>query len=181
MEIGFTERFLRTPAGSHPSLRNAIAAHPKAWRTCPACKAKYCDVSKLANPIINSKGNDLRKTVSAAQRAGFCCIDCVSDHYSVTQDDASRIIASVLIALRPDFYELKQWRELRYQVLAKRGGKCECCGRSSKDGVVLHVDHIKPRKRFPHLALSFDNLQVLCADCNLGKGASDSTDWRGAA
>jgi hypothetical protein len=28
------------------------------------------------------------------------------------------------------------------------------------------------------LALKIDNLQVLCADCNCGKGNCDSTDWR---
>jgi 5-methylcytosine-specific restriction endonuclease McrA len=35
---------------------------------------------------------------------------------------------------------------------------------------VMHVDHIKPRRKYPHLALVFDNLQVLCHDCNHGKG-----------
>ena len=35
-----------------------------------------------------------------------------------------------------------------------------------------------PRKTHPHLALSLDNLQVLCEDCNCGKGSWDSTDWR---
>lgn len=31
---------------------------------------------------------------------------------------------------------------------------------------------------FPDLALSMDNLQVLCGDCNHGKGNWDVTDWR---
>jgi 5-methylcytosine-specific restriction endonuclease McrA len=42
----------------------------------------------------------------------------------------------------------------------------------------MHVDHIKPRSRFPHLELSLDNLQVLCAACNVGKGNRDEIDWR---
>lgn len=76
------------------------------------------------------------------------------------------------------FYETREWRELRYQALTLHGGKCQCCGRSASDGVVLHVDHVKPKSKFPELALSLNNLQVLCADCNLGKSNKDSTDWR---
>ena len=43
---------------------------------------------------------------------------------------------------------------------------------------MLNVDHIKPRFLFPDLALRLDNLQVLCGDCNEGKGNWDMTDWR---
>jgi 5-methylcytosine-specific restriction endonuclease McrA len=53
-----------------------------------------------------------------------------------------------------------------------------CCGASPKDGIRVHVDHIKPRRDFPELALTFDNLQVLCEVCNHGKGNWDQTDWR---
>lgn len=79
----------------------------------------------------------------------------------------------------PDrFYLCQLWRELRYLALRNCGGKCQCCGASASDGVQLHVDHIKPRSMFPELALKLENLQVLCADCNIGKGAWDITDWR---
>jgi 5-methylcytosine-specific restriction endonuclease McrA len=37
---------------------------------------------------------------------------------------------------------------------------------------------IKPRKTHPHLALSVSNCQILCSDCNKGKGNWDDTDWR---
>ena len=54
-----------------------------------------------------------------------------------------------------------------------------CCGRSKKEhGVVIHVDHIKPRSKFPELALEFDNLQILCDDCNIGKCNKYEDDWR---
>lgn len=43
----------------------------------------------------------------------------------------------------------------------------------------MHVDHIKPRSKYPELELEFTNLQILCADCNLGKRNHDSIDWRG--
>lgn len=76
------------------------------------------------------------------------------------------------------FYDTDAWRDLRYRALSRSNGKCELCGRSKHDGAVLHVDHIKPRSRFPELELHLDNLQVLCADCNLGKSNRSTRDWR---
>jgi 5-methylcytosine-specific restriction endonuclease McrA len=77
------------------------------------------------------------------------------------------------------FYMTEAWRALRYQVLRSSDGRCTLCGRSKpRHGVTLHVDHIKPRSHFPELELERSNLQVLCEDCNLGKGNSDMTDWR---
>lgn len=53
------------------------------------------------------------------------------------------------------------------------------CGKSTKEhGVVMHVDHIKPRSKHPELSLCFDNLQVLCEDCNIGKGNRYDEDYR---
>ena len=78
-----------------------------------------------------------------------------------------------------DFYDSREWRKLRYQVIRKYGGRCMACGRSKqKHGVTIHVDHIKPRSKYPHLALISENLQILCEDCNLGKSNLDETDWR---
>lgn len=76
------------------------------------------------------------------------------------------------------FYDSRPWQELRYKVLEKYGATCQCCGATRKNGVRIHVDHIKPRSRFPHLELDENNLQVLCEPCNLGKGAHSLTDWR---
>ena len=76
------------------------------------------------------------------------------------------------------FYASKEWQRLRYRVLSERGNKCECCGASPEDGAQLHVDHIKPRSRFPELALEKSNLQVLCKPCNMGKSNGYEDDWR---
>jgi 5-methylcytosine-specific restriction endonuclease McrA len=65
------------------------------------------------------------------------------------------------------------------EALKKNNGFCVCCGRGVSDGIKLNVDHIKPRKRHPELALDINNLQVLCNECNHGKGNWDETDWRG--
>jgi hypothetical protein len=79
------------------------------------------------------------------------------------------------------FLESYEWRRVRMVVLKRDGARCACCGATPTDGVRMHVDHIKPRKLFPELALDPANLQVLCEVCNHGKGNWDDTDWRGPA
>jgi 5-methylcytosine-specific restriction endonuclease McrA len=75
--------------------------------------------------------------------------------------------------MKSDFYNTQEWRELRWKVIQESKGCCYICGRNNKkDGVILHVDHIKPRSKFPELELVKSNLQILCEDCNLGKSAS---------
>lgn len=79
------------------------------------------------------------------------------------------------------FYRSYRWRSLRIDVLEsnrERYGavRCECC--LSGETERWHVDHICPRSTHPELALEPSNLQVLCADCNLGKGTRYLTDWR---
>lgn len=70
------------------------------------------------------------------------------------------------------------WKQLRRQVLQKYGHSCMCCGKSPSNFKLVHIDHIKPRKMYPELALHFDNLQVLCAQCNKAKGNKHTTDYR---
>lgn len=76
-----------------------------------------------------------------------------------------------------NFYCSDLWRSVRYQAFKRDGGRCCCCGSTAKDGVRMHVDHIKPRSRFPELQLELSNLQVLCEPCNRGKSNRDTTDW----
>lgn len=76
-----------------------------------------------------------------------------------------------------EFYQTDEWRRLRYQALIKLGRKCQCCG-AKPPAVILHVDHIKPRSKYPELELDLSNLQILCEDCNLGKSNLDDTDFR---
>jgi len=83
--------------------------------------------------------------------------------------------------LPENFTSTPEWRKLRFEVLKESNGQCCLCGRSAREhGVVLHVDHIKPKSLWPDLALAKSNLQVLCEDCNMGKGNRDDTDWRAA-
>lgn len=77
-----------------------------------------------------------------------------------------------------DFLKSYEWRKLRMEALKKYGAKCQCCGATPNDNVRMNVDHIKPRKIYPELALDINNLQILCEECNHGKGNWDQTDWR---
>jgi hypothetical protein len=79
-----------------------------------------------------------------------------------------------------EFLESFEWRKIRMHAIKKYGARCMCCGATPQTGAVMNVDHIKPRKIFPELALNIDNLQVLCHECNHGKGNWDMTDWRSA-
>ena len=79
------------------------------------------------------------------------------------------------------FYRSYRWRRLRIDALEdnrERYGAltCECC--LTTRTAQWHVDHVRPRAHYPELALEPANLQVLCADCNLGKGTRHTTDWR---
>ena len=76
------------------------------------------------------------------------------------------------------FLSTFEWKALRMQALLAHGAKCQCCGATPAGGAVMNVDHVKPRKYFPTLALELSNLQILCGDCNQGKGNWDETDWR---
>lgn len=74
-----------------------------------------------------------------------------------------------------EFYSSREWFRLRYRAFKLYGRKCCLCGVQNTE---LHVDHVKPRSKFPELELKIDNLQILCRACNLGKGATDSICWR---
>ena len=80
---------------------------------------------------------------------------------------------------KPSFYTTPEWRSLRVKVLEKYECRCMMCGRSPKlHGIVVHVDHIKPRSKYPRLELVFDNCQILCECCNMGKSNKYKTDFR---
>lgn len=76
------------------------------------------------------------------------------------------------------FADSEEWKKLQYQALMMYGKRCQCCGATRAHGIKIVVDHIKPRKKYPELALDFNNLQILCDVCSDGKGDWDETDWR---
>jgi 5-methylcytosine-specific restriction endonuclease McrA len=84
------------------------------------------------------------------------------------------LVAFACSASKEKFFSSNEWKKLRFNALQKYRNKCCSCGASSLSGTVLHVDHVKPRSIYPELAFDIKNLQVLCADCNLGKGVQST-------
>lgn len=66
------------------------------------------------------------------------------------------------------------WRAMRERVFALYGKRCQKCGSDDE----IQVDHIKPRSKFPDLALDIENLQVLCWPCNREKNFTVIADYR---
>jgi len=60
---------------------------------------------------------------------------------------------------------------LKVQVLMRDGAICRLCGSPPNTGAILHIDHVIPWSKGGETIL--ENLQVLCAECNLGKGNFD--------
>lgn len=79
-------------------------------------------------------------------------------------------------SMRTEFYQSREWKDIRVQAITIHGRQCQACGASPPD-VVIHVDHVKSLYLYWDLRLKIENLQVLCADCNYGKG-SDHIDFR---
>lgn len=90
------------------------------------------------------------------------------------------------VATKEEFYKSWDWRTLRMEALKEHGRACQCCGAepgmktAAGEPVRICVDHIKPLSKFWHLRLVKTNLQVLCDECNQGKGNWDQTDFRPA-
>lgn len=107
---------------------------------------------------------------------------CTPRQKKETEERATSLTDCLPRAASRDFLSSAAWRRLRMHVLIERGNRCECCGASPADGrTVINVDHIKPRRKYPELALTQSNLQVLCEACNHGKGNWNETDWRASS
>ncbi len=83
-------------------------------------------------------------------------------------DPTSQVKEKVKPQIRSRSPKKINWR-LRAMVLIRDNCICRMCGASpSKDhGVILHVDHIKPWSKGGETVT--ENLQTLCAVCNIGK------------
>ena len=66
-----------------------------------------------------------------------------------------------------EYERSKMNSSIRYDILKRDRFKCVICGRSAKDGVKLHVDHIIPVSKGGKT--EYSNLRTLCDACNFGK------------
>lgn len=140
-------------------------------------------VSKSAARAANRKANaderkakksEAREFVQKAQREGY---EKARKEWEAEGKTRSTRKSRTFV-MTDAFLSTYEWRVLRMKALTKYGAVCQCCGASRATGAVMNVDHIKPRRLFPHLALDLDNLQILCHECNHGKSNWDMTDWR---
>ncbi len=68
---------------------------------------------------------------------------------------------------KPDaFYTSPEWRELRIYVLRRDRWRCVLCGRAVHHKGMARVDHIRPRREAPELAMEATNLRTLCPTCD---------------
>lgn len=72
------------------------------------------------------------------------------------------------------FYASEEWKLLRSWVFKSYINNCFSCG-SNKN---LEVDHIRPISKFPHEALKYKNLQILCRQCNALKSNKSSRRFK---
>ena len=62
----------------------------------------------------------------------------------------------------------------KQEILERDGCKCVVCGRGTRDGVELHIDHIKPRNLGGRATI--ENGQTLCAQHNFIKKSFKQTE-----
>lgn len=62
-----------------------------------------------------------------------------------------------------NFYNSVEWHEVRYRAFGRDNFTCLHCG---KHGGKIEAHHIKPRLKFPELALKLGNLATLCRPCH---------------
>lgn len=73
------------------------------------------------------------------------------------------------------FYDSNEWQFLRKRTLKRYGCICMKCKSKNTE---MHVDHIKPRSKYPELERDENNLQVLCRGCNMIKSNKNEIDYR---
>lgn len=76
--------------------------------------------------------------------------------------------------LSNDFHKSKKWLKARIIIYKAIGKTCLKCN-SHKN---IHIDHIKPKSKYPRSSFDLMNLQPLCSKCNKLKSNKEIVDYR---
>jgi 5-methylcytosine-specific restriction endonuclease McrA len=88
-----------------------------------------------------------------------------------------KLLNYILTGQLMKFYKSKEWKQLRLEAMKRANYECGHCKRMGKvttrntinkygRKTKMDVNHIKPVRLYPHLALDLDNLEYLCVDCH---------------
>ena len=119
-----------------------------------------------------------------AAKSKFCSRECQLKGQSWTQERKDKIGKSNAkpkpSIAGPNHYYWKggSWNFVKTLARVRDNDTCQCTGACSwhltkkcgfKDSYIMHVDHIKPKKLFPELALDVNNLLTVCPNCHQHK------------
>ena len=80
------------------------------------------------------------------------------------------------------FYKSKAWKNCRESYMRQVGGLCEEClakGQYNPGEIVHHKIHLNPENiNNSEIALSFDNLQLLCRNCHAQQHTKNKKRFR---
>ena len=147
-----------------------------------AKRALFKGTSYEQEVVLNERRVSRRSKRKAAKKARAAAKLSVTSEVQPIR--TKRALHAPSVETKKAFYRSWEWRTLRMEVLKTLGHRCQACGATPNDrtlageAVKIVVDHIKPLSKFWHLRLERSNLQVLCDECNMGKGAWDETDHR---
>lgn len=164
---------------------------PKGWKaTIIEFGIPYChDQNRHFDAAVRRAAKkQARKDRKQARKAASSVEVYRKKHLTMVTKDGASLFGNVkqhaVKSDREAFYRSWEWRRLRMQVIKGNARRCMCCGSTPDDVTIdgqpvrLVVDHIKPISKYWHLRLVASNLQILCDECNMGKGAWDETDHR---
>lgn len=166
--------------------RSAAAAQARAalqfaWRKIIGGRdrPKVSDALAGLRQHLHQAGSEI-EVAEAAFRAGlipWAKVDkFVEREKAETRSPLGAMVRPSLLQIS-EFYESRAWRRLAYETKLRDGRRCACCGASPKDGARIVSDHIQPLRLRWDLRLEPSNIQILCNDCNLGKGSWDETKF----
>jgi hypothetical protein len=126
-------------------------------------------------------GNSYSVVPCRVKKSKFCSRICQVSGQVWTQERKDKI-GKATSGSRPSikgenhyFWKGGSWNYIKTLVRLRDNDVCQCTGICQwhlgekcgfKDSYIMHVDHIKPKKLFPDLKLSMDNLIVVCPNCH---------------